>query len=53
MMVTLQKKMYGVGGQMRIAVPDERVMGQFQVLNLHLILSLHESVDAAEAAIKA
>jgi anti-sigma B factor antagonist len=52
MMVTLKKRCMSEGAQFHIAIPDPNVRKQFQIMNLHLILSIYSSAGDAIAHFK-
>lgn len=47
MLVTIRKKLMHTGGQLHIAVPSERAMESFHVMNLHLLLTLFPTPEEA------
>jgi len=51
-LVTIQKLFRHVGGQLHIVSPDTMVLQQFEVANLHLVLKLFNSRDAATQSFK-
>lgn len=52
-LVAVKKKFLHFGGQLIIVVPNSQVMEQFQLMNLHLVLKIHNSIEEAKAAFKA
>jgi anti-anti-sigma factor len=48
-LVAMKKLLLHTGGQLHIVVPDARVMEQFTISKLHLVLSLFPSVDEARS----
>lgn len=52
MLVTMKKKCLSFGGQLIIAAPDPMILEQFQIMNLHLILTIEPDVQAAKSRFK-
>ncbi len=52
MLVTVRKKFLGSGGQLRVVIPNPRVMEQFNVLNMGRVLDLCDSRDIAITSFK-
>ena len=46
--VEIQKKFRHVGGQLHLHVPDPMIRQQFQVMNLHVLLLLFDTLDEAQ-----
>lgn len=52
MLLTIKKKFLQSGGQVHIAVPDQRVMTTFHIMNLHLVLPLFPNPEEARKKFK-
>ena len=52
MLVTMKKKCLSFGGQLIVAAIDPMILEQFQIMNLHLILTIEPDVEAAKSRFK-
>lgn len=52
MLISIRKKYMQHGGQLHIAAPDPMIRQSFRIANLHILLPLFETPEAARAAFK-